>query len=317
MEDSAVLSVESSMIAKKSIRSANRMLLWIPILMVIVLVIIELVGIKGLDEVITLLGFVGFPLIYVKLKHNGDFRQVFKLNGLDLKALMPLALITLAMQPISTLLLMISTAIFGNHMDFLFETILDQSPLLLLVTLCVVPALGEEFLMRGIILHLYRPLKGQSQVIVNGVLFGIFHQNLNQFSYSCFIGMILALSVIITKSIWSGVLIHFLNNFLSYLEYQFDYTLINDAIDQPLNWLMVMVLSLLSAFILLKLFNWLASYYGEGTIKDMLRAEDEAWETEKGCEKLSWTSMWTVSMWISLVLFVIISVAIIIGANMS
>ncbi len=317
MEDSALVSAGRKRMEKKSIRAGNRLLLWIPILQVIILVLMELAGIKGYEDIITLLGFVAIPLLYVKLKLNGEFKKVFKLNPIKLKSILPLVLITFALQPLSTFLLMISTAIFGNHMDFLFESILNQPALLLFLSLCIVPALGEEFLMRGIVLHLYGPMKWQAQVIINGFLFGLFHQNLNQFSYSCFIGMVLALSVILTKSIWSGVIIHFLNNFLSYLEYEFDFTLINDAINQPVNWLVVIALSVFSAFILYILFVWLASYYGESSIRDRLTAEDEAWVMEKGCEKLSWTSMWTVSMWLILILFAIISTLIIIGANMS
>lgn len=316
MEDSVVLfQNKNKKVAKEFIQAGNRLLFLVPMLQVIALVVLEFKGVTGLDDFITLLGFLGIPLLYTQLKLKGRFKEVFKLRALKWKAIVPLMLITLAMQPISTFLFMISTAIFGNHMDLLFKDILNQAPLMLFFTLCVVPAIGEEFIMRGIVLHLYSPMKGYIQVLINGFLFGIFHQNINQFSYSCFIGMVLALAVILTKSIWSGVIIHFLNNFLSYLEYELDFTLINDTVNQPINWVIVIGLSLLAVAVLYKLFYWLNAIYREEGIKTFLTGEDEGWVVEKNCEKLPWTSMWTVSMWLNIVLFIGISAAIIFESN--
>ena len=47
MEEAVTLySEESHKLAKKTVRAGNRLLLWIPIIQVIVLVILELLGIK-------------------------------------------------------------------------------------------------------------------------------------------------------------------------------------------------------------------------------------------------------------------------------
>lgn len=315
MDEQVVIIPKGNQIeAKKMIRSGNRLFLWIPIVQIIALIILEYYGVKGLDEVITLLGFVGIPLLYTQLKLNGNFKEVFKLNPINLKAVLPLVLITIAIQPISTFLFMVSTVLFGNHMDTLFQVMLTQGPLMLFLSLCVIPAIGEEFIMRGIILHTYGPMKGYTQVIINGFLFGLFHQNLNQFSYSCLIGMVLALVVVVTKSIWSGVIIHFLNNFLAYLEYEFDFTLLNDAINQPMNWAVVIGLGVVAVFVLFKLIEWLNAIYREESLNAYMTGEDERWVMEKECNKLSWTSMWTGSMIGSVIIFIIFSIVIMLVA---
>ncbi len=61
----------------------------------------------------------------------------------------------------------------------------------------------------------YRGQKLYTVIIMNGLLFGLFHMNMNQFVYTFFIGTVLSLSVYYTNSIYAGMIIHFVNNFLS------------------------------------------------------------------------------------------------------
>ncbi len=299
------------MSAKASIKVANRFLLWIPILQIIVYLFLP----EMFSDTISLVGFIAIPLLYVHLKWRGSLRQVFKLNPVKLKAFIPLTIIALAIQPISTLLLMISTSIFGDHMTFIFKDLYDKPSLILFFTLCIVPALGEEFFLRGIVLHLYKPLRWPAQVIVNGFLFGVFHQNLNQFSYSLFIGMVLALAVIVTKSIWSGIWIHFLNNFLCFLESELDFSLMNSSIDSPTNWSVTFLLAALSIWVLFKLFTWVNAYYSNESLVETLDAEDQVWVEANQCEKLRWNAMFTVSMWALLAVFALMSTVIILSAK--
>lgn len=308
----AIESKEDQVLSEKNtIKVANRFLLWIPIVQIVLLIAVP----EVFADWISLLCLIGIPLLYVQFKCEGNFQRVFKLNPVKLKAFIPLSLIALAIQPLSTLLLMISMGLFGNHMDFLLKDLLNQPSLILFFSMCIVPALGEEFFLRGIVLDLYKPLKWPAQVLTSGFIFGIFHLNLNQFSYSTFIGMVLALAVIVTKSIWSGVWIHFLNNFLCFLEDKFDFSLMNDSIDSPVNWIVTFGLSILSVWLIYKLFTWLNQFYSDQTLVNTLDDEDQKWVIANQCEKRHWQSMFTVSMWVLMVIFIIISTAIIFMAR--
>lgn len=86
--------------------------------------------------------------------------------------------------------------------------------LVLFVTIAVMPALLEEFIMRGIVLHYYRNIPPMKAAVVTGIMFGILHLDLGQLPYTAFLGVVIALIVIYTRNIWYGVIFHFLNNFL-------------------------------------------------------------------------------------------------------
>jgi sodium transport system permease protein len=86
----------------------------------------------------------------------------------------------------------------------------------LVVLVAVIPAVAEEFLFRGPVLAgLRQGLPGWAAVVGSGILFGLFHlspQTAFRFLPTACLGVILAWVVYETRSIWVGVLLHFLNN---------------------------------------------------------------------------------------------------------
>ncbi len=86
----------------------------------------------------------------------------------------------------------------------------------LLLLIAVAPAVCEETLFRGVFLsgirHRLTPLK---VVVLNGVVFGAFHipsATVYRFLPSAALGMLLAWVVLRSRSLWPGILMHFLNN---------------------------------------------------------------------------------------------------------
>ena len=87
---------------------------------------------------------------------------------------------------------------------------------LAIVALGVVPALCEEMLFRGIILGTYeRRMKWAPAVIMVGVLFAVYHILLLTIPSIIILGVMITFVVYRTRSIWAGVLYHFIHNFLS------------------------------------------------------------------------------------------------------
>jgi len=88
--------------------------------------------------------------------------------------------------------------------------------ILSLVLIAVLPALCEEFVMRGIFLNSMRKTFAGATVFIIGALsFGLFHQNIGQLVNTAIWGGIYAYIVIKTGSIWPAIIIHFVNNFLA------------------------------------------------------------------------------------------------------
>ena len=77
----------------------------------------------------------------------------------------------------------------------------------------VMPGIFEEIMHRGILLNGVKESKNYKwAILVSGLFFGLMHLNINQFFYASIIGCFFAFIVIISKSIWPAIIMHFINN---------------------------------------------------------------------------------------------------------
>lgn len=80
------------------------------------------------------------------------------------------------------------------------------------IGIAVVPALIEEFALRGVIMQMLRRYGDGFAIVASALLFGLMHCNLQQIPFAFLAGAIIGYAVITTESVWTGVIIHFLNN---------------------------------------------------------------------------------------------------------
>lgn len=85
-----------------------------------------------------------------------------------------------------------------------------------IVLVAVLPAIFEEIAHRGLIYAGYRDA-GWKYVVLSALLFSLMHQNIRQTGYTFFDGIIIALVMYYTGSLWGGIAIHFFNNLISVL----------------------------------------------------------------------------------------------------
>lgn len=78
----------------------------------------------------------------------------------------------------------------------------------------VLPAVFEEFTHRGLVFAGYRD-KGEAVVFVSALLFALMHQNVRQVGYTFVLGVVLAMVVFYSGSIFPAVFLHFFNNLIS------------------------------------------------------------------------------------------------------
>ncbi len=120
----------------------------------------------------------------------------------------------------------------GNYITGLFVTFMDYvgitltSPeynvpedlagrIVYTVSIAVVPALVEEFAIRGVILQPLRKYGDRFAIVASAFIFAVLHGNLIQAPFALIAGIGIGYAVCITNSIWTGVLIHFVNNLYS------------------------------------------------------------------------------------------------------
>lgn len=90
-----------------------------------------------------------------------------------------------------------------------------------LLLTAVLPAVCEEFSVRGgLFTMMRRAFRPEAAIVLMGVLFGLFHQNITQVFYTTLFGMLMAYIAYRQKSILPCMIIHFINNGMSvYLDY--------------------------------------------------------------------------------------------------
>lgn len=120
--------------------------------------------------------------------------------------------------------------IVTSYLDLFFETVtgielsMPETPdtpktflgiFLYFLSTAVVPALVEEMAMRGIIMQSLRSRGEWFAIFMSAMVFALMHCNLMQIPFAFIAGIVIGYAVIVTDSVWTGVLIHFCNNAFS------------------------------------------------------------------------------------------------------
>lgn len=86
-------------------------------------------------------------------------------------------------------------------------------PLVTLLIIVIMAPVVEEFLFRKLLIDRTAKYGEGLSIILSGLMFGLYHGNLNQFAYAFLIGCFLAFIYTRTKNVWYPVAIHMLLNF--------------------------------------------------------------------------------------------------------
>lgn len=136
-----------------------------------------------------------------------------------------------------TIMFMVFSAIAVYMLSNIIITVMDQvahetvssyvemmgltmggNPVLVFLTLVVLAPIGEECLFRGLILgRLQKSMPILAALIIESVLFGIFHANPVQGIYVISLGMVTGYIVYKKKSVVPGIIIHAINNGMGYI----------------------------------------------------------------------------------------------------
>lgn len=99
---------------------------------------------------------------------------------------------------------------YTSTTQFTYKLLLQE-----IILSCVLPAICEEFIHRGIMLHANKKYNPRLCLYLSSLLFGLIHLNIYQFFYAAILGFIMGYVTLIADSIYPSMIIHFLNNFLS------------------------------------------------------------------------------------------------------
>lgn len=119
---------------------------------------------------------------------------------------------------IALLLSQIIGALVPGSMETYQELIgfsLSGSALIAALTVVIIAPIGEELIFRGIIFRLLeKNLPVVAAIIIQAVLFGIYHMNIMQGLYVLPLALALGYTAYRTKSVYPCILMHMVNNFM-------------------------------------------------------------------------------------------------------
>lgn len=87
--------------------------------------------------------------------------------------------------------------------------------LISVVSICVLPAICEEILFRGLVFTGLKKKGNLVAVLGSAFIFMIMHGSPDQTVHQFILGVILAVAFLVTENIWVPITIHFLNNFIA------------------------------------------------------------------------------------------------------
>jgi hypothetical protein len=103
----------------------------------------------------------------------------------------------------------------ANHLIIAFLNVKGFSGMLFNVfMIAVIPAIGEEFLFRGVVLRLFKEWTKNIHVavLISAILFSALHMQFYGFLPRLMLGLLLGYMFVWSGSLWVPMLIHFINN---------------------------------------------------------------------------------------------------------
>ena len=94
----------------------------------------------------------------------------------------------------------------------------NVSVLWMVIWAAVAAPLGEELVCRGLVFRRLRDYLGKwPAIVISGVMFGIYHGNVVQAIYASILGILMAILVEMTGTLWASILFHMGANMISIL----------------------------------------------------------------------------------------------------
>lgn len=172
-----------------------------------------LAGLFGTQMIILLVPL--FLVVYTKR----DIRQTYGFMGTKAAGYLGAAILIMGLILLN---IVISSGLMSllpgsaENVETTFSEILGDNALAALLVIAAAPAVCEEMMFRGVILHaLKAKYRVPLAIVITAALFGVFHMSLIKFIPTGLLGLALCIVVWWTGSIYPAMLMHFINNAFS------------------------------------------------------------------------------------------------------
>lgn len=176
-------------------------------------------------ELLSILQYVGImlvPIVFGLIALRIPFRAAFPRRKAPAELTVLAIPVMLALTVFSSLIISVLSAFFSAFgvVPYFPDMQAPQTlpaQLLYVLYLAVFPAFLEEFLFRGVIMQSLRRFSDSFALVVSSVLFGLVHGNLIQAPNAFLLGLCIGYFVLRTNNLFTGIVLHFVNNLISLL----------------------------------------------------------------------------------------------------
>lgn len=153
------------------------------------------------------------PAILFLLPMKGRFNEALGFHKIRISTCFMIVLFTLLIMPLVTVLNAVSMFFTDNAVAAMQDDIVGVPLVVMWLLIGVYGPFCEEFVFRGILYSGYkRTGKMIGAVLLSALTFGLMHMNFNQALYAFAIGVLLAMLVEVTGSLWASTLCHMIFN---------------------------------------------------------------------------------------------------------
>jgi len=142
------------------------------------------------------------------------FLEIIPIRKIKVRDVFLIILIVIFQFPLSNLLNEFGKSIFGNHTQS-FGVLSEKTDFLIfMLALVIFGPILEELLIRGFVLHQFRPYNPVFAIIITTVAFSVMHGNSQQALYTLSSSIVYTIVTFATGSILASILAHVLHNLI-------------------------------------------------------------------------------------------------------
>lgn len=209
---------------RPKILEANYMFMVVAILLIATSLLIKFTSLYKQIAVTHYL-VISLPILAFLIIKRYDLKSVLRLDKITFKQAMLSVLIPIFSYPIG---------LFFNYISMIIISLfgeLQASPIpipettgmffLGLVMFAITPGITEEIMFRGLILSAYERVGMKKAIVLTGLMFGLFHFDVQNFLGPAFLGILFAYMVYKTNSIYTSMIAHAVNNSIALIILKF------------------------------------------------------------------------------------------------
>ncbi|MBK5241958.1 type II CAAX endopeptidase family protein [Clostridium sp.] len=171
-----------------------------------------------ISGVASVLALGGISLLYCKITKR-SFKNVMVIKKISIKQVIAILFATVGTYIFAVGINIISMRLFkvvAEDSKVITDLLSNSSTLIGLVVVVLIPAFFEEIFFRGVLLDAYEGMNRKLKYFIITAIFASFHGNVMQIIYVMFLGLILLKIREYTGSILGSMLLHGVNNAISF-----------------------------------------------------------------------------------------------------